>query len=113
MADACIFIMNKIDFSELKKRNKEEIRNTHINIGTGEEISISQLSYEVKKITGFGGKLFFNSEKPEGTLRKVTDCSKLHSLGWKSKTSLALGIEKMQDELINKDSVVIESKESA
>lgn len=113
MADACIFIMNHIDFSELKKRNKEEVRNTHINIGTGQEISISQLSYEVKKITGFGGKLFFNSEKPEGTLRKVTDCSKLHSLGWKSRTSLAVGIEKMQDELINKDSLAIGSKESA
>jgi len=60
-----------------------EIRNTHINIGTGIDISIKALAETIKEIVGFQGELYFNSDKPDGTMKKLTDPSKLHTLGWK------------------------------
>jgi GDP-L-fucose synthase len=74
---------------------KEEIRNTHINIGTGKDISIKDLAQMIKEIIGFKGELFFNTDKPDGTMKKLTDVSKLHSLGWKHKVDLREGIEAM------------------
>jgi len=91
MADACVFVMENIDFADVSK-DKLEIRNTHINIGSGEEISIKELALMIKDIVGFGGELYFNSEKPDGTMRKLSDVSKLHSLGWKHKVELRDGI---------------------
>ncbi|WP_319590285.1 GDP-L-fucose synthase [uncultured Draconibacterium sp.] len=114
MADACIFIMENIDFEdvipkELKdvfKKNKQkksqklsangfsktEIRNTHINIGTGKDISISQLANKIKATIGFKGNLYFNKSKPDGTLQKLTDVSKLHALGWQHQIEIDDGI---------------------
>jgi GDP-L-fucose synthase len=92
--------MEEVNFNNLMDNYiSNEIRNTHINIGTGEEISIKDLASLIKEIVGFKGELFFNSTKPEGTMRKVTDCSKIHALGWKHKISLREGIEKMYSEL--------------
>jgi GDP-L-fucose synthase len=72
-----------------------EIRNTHVNIGTGIDISIHDLAHTIKKIVGFQGELYFNADKPDGTMKKLTDVSKLHSLGWKHSVELEDGIEKM------------------
>jgi len=94
MAEASVFIMENVDFQELIK-NKTEIRNTHINIGTGEDISIKELALLIKDIVGFKGNLTFNTLKPDGTLRKLTDVSKLHSLGWKHKVELDQGIKNL------------------
>ncbi|GAB6045615.1 GDP-L-fucose synthase [Caminibacter profundus] len=108
MADACVFLMEKVDFKDLvnikKDSNKscdiisqefKEIRNTHINIGTGQDISIKELAYLIKDIVGFKGEFYFNTSKPDGTMRKVTDVSKLHNLGWQYKTPLKYGIAKI------------------
>ncbi len=92
MADACVYLMENIDFSEMTEGEKE-VRNTHINIGTGIDISIKALAEKVKQAVGFRGRLYFNRDMPDGTLRKLTDCSKLHALGWKHKVSLDEGIE--------------------
>lgn len=81
MADACIFLMENY--------NGEE----HVNIGTGEEVSIKQLAETVKEIIGYKGELLFNSDKPDGTPRKLTDITKLHELGWKHSINLREGIE--------------------
>lgn len=81
MADACIFLMENY--------NGEE----HVNIGTGEEVSIKQLAETVKEIIGYKGQLLFNSDKPDGTPRKLTDITKLHELGWKHSINLREGIE--------------------
>ena len=94
MADACVFLMEKINFCDIIKVNKE-IRNTHINIGTGEDISIKELALLIKKIVGYEGGLYFNSKKPDGTMVKLTDSSKLHKLGWKHKIDLEEGIKKV------------------
>ncbi len=96
MAEACIFLMQKVDFNDLSS-DKSEVRNCHINIGTGEDISIKELAELVKKIVGYKGKLVYNTEKPDGTMRKLMNVSKLHSLGWRHKTGLEEGIKKMYE----------------
>ena len=65
-----------------------------INIGTGKDISIADLALLIKDIVGFRGRINFDTEKPDGTPRKVVDVSRLNSMGWKAKTSLMDGIEK-------------------
>ena len=95
MADACVFIMEKRDFSDCYPPDTKEIRNTHINIGTGVDISIKDLAQLVKNKVGFRGNLFFNTEKPDGTLKKLTDVSKLHGLGWQHTVGLEAGIVQM------------------
>jgi len=91
MADACVFLMENRDFKDTFSTSKE-IRNTHINIGTGVDISIRELAETIKKIVGFKGELYFNDTKPDGTMVKLTDPSKLHGLGWKHKVELEDGI---------------------
>ncbi len=94
MANACIHIMKNVNFSDLHN-SKEEIRNTHINIGTGEEISIENLAKLIAQVIGYSGDFHFDSTKPDGTMRKLTDVSKLHSLGFKHEISLREGIERV------------------
>jgi GDP-L-fucose synthase len=96
MADACVFVMENINFSDLTK-NQKEVRNTHINIGTGKEISIAELASTIQTIIGYNGRIIYNSEKPDGTMRKLTDPSKLHSLGWKHSVELPDGIRNMYE----------------
>ena len=85
-----------------QRTKRREIKNTHINIGTGKEISIKELAETIKKIVGFKGELYFNTNKPDGTMRKLTNSSKLESLGWKYKIDLQEGISKMYDWYISK-----------
>lgn len=96
MADACVFVMENVDFSDLRGTQKE-VRNCHINIGTGKELSIKQLVHLIAEKIGFEGDLVFNVTKPDGTMRKLTDPSKLHNLGWKHKIELPEGIQQMYD----------------
>jgi GDP-L-fucose synthase len=93
MANACIHIMRNVNFSDLIQ--SDEIRNTHINIGTGEEISIENLAKLIADVVGYSGQFQFDSNKPDGTMRKLTDVSKLHSLGFKHEISLREGIERV------------------
>jgi GDP-L-fucose synthase len=116
MADACVFLLENRDFSdvitnEVKQSSNDtctptsiktsEIRNTHINIGTGVDISIKELAELIQNIIGFKGELKFNTDKPDGTMVKLTDPSKLHSLGWKYKVELEDGIRNMYEWYLN------------
>lgn len=92
MADACVFILENRDFKETYESDNKEIRNTHINIGTGIDISIKELALVIKKIIGFKGELYFDETKPDGTMIKLTDPTKLRALGWKHKVELEDGI---------------------
>ncbi|WP_295422361.1 GDP-L-fucose synthase [Sulfurovum sp.] len=108
MADACIFLMENRNFQDTylakdgantsctpNEIKKQEIRNTHINIGTGVDISIKALAETIKDIIGFKGELYFNTDKPDGTMKKLTDVSKLHQLGWQHTVELRDGIDEM------------------
>lgn len=96
MADACVYILEKITFLDMCT-NTQEIRNTHINIGTGVDISIKELAFLIKNIIGYQGELIFNTNKLDGTLEKLTNVSKLHQLGWHHKIELEEGINLMYE----------------
>lgn len=92
MAEACVHVMENVSFKELASGN--EVRNTHLNIGIGEDLSISDLAIMVKKIVGFKGTIEWDSSKPDGTARKLLDVSKINETGWKAKVKLEDGITK-------------------
>lgn len=111
MADACRFLMEHIQFSDIVEwmlgpQDQLEVRNSHINVGTGKEISIKDLSCLVKSIIGFNGDLFFNKERADGTLRKFTDISKLRNLGWSHSVELKEGVQRMFRELVQSHGVL-------
>ena len=95
MADACIFLLENRDFEHTFSNLDQEVKNTHINIGTGIDISIKELADQIKLTIGYKGSFNFDFSKPDGTMRKLTNVSKLHSLGWKHSVSLNKGVEKM------------------
>lgn len=101
MADASVHVLLNVDFEDCCKDAPmgpggiTEIRNCHINIGTGEEISIKELSSKIAAAVGFGGEICWDGSRPDGTPRKLTDVGKLHSLGWKHSVSLDEGIQKL------------------
>ena len=88
MADASVFIMEQVDFKDAR---------SHINIGTGKEISIKALAELIMKTVGYTGKLTFDSSKPDGTMRKLTDPSKLHALGWHHRIEIEEGVQRMYE----------------
>jgi GDP-L-fucose synthase len=96
MADACVYLMENSDFEDMVRVSdisNNEIKNTHLNIGTGIEVSIKELAYLVKETIGFKGTIKFDPTKPDGTPRKLTDPGKLHALGWKHNIDLKDGIK--------------------
>ncbi len=92
MADACIYILNNINFKDLASSSKE-IRNTHINVGSGKDISIKELAELIKEIVGYKGDLVFDQTKPDGTMQKLLDITKLKRFGWQEKIKLKDGIQ--------------------
>jgi len=85
LADACVFLMENCDCDQI---------GSCINIGTGEDLTITELATTISKIVGFDGKLIFNPNHPDGTPRKLLDVSKITSLRWKAKTSMVEGIKR-------------------
>ena len=126
MADASVHVLLNVDFSDIigiknyssvflgaktdgavDRNNSEgrggaipslgEIRNCHINVGTGKELTIRALSELVVKAVGFTGTVEFDASKPDGTPRKLIDVEKLHSLGWTHKVEIEDGVQKLFD----------------
>lgn len=92
MADACVFIMNNVNFIDLV--TSQEIKNTHINIGTGVDLTIKQLANLIQNQISYRGDIEFDTTKPDGTFKKLQDISKLSNLGWKHKVSIQEGISR-------------------
>jgi GDP-L-fucose synthase len=82
LADACLFLMNNYNSSDI------------INIGTGKDLTIKELSFMIKQVVGYKGNIIFNSYKLEGTPRKILDVSKLNKIGWHYKIELNDGLSK-------------------
>lgn len=91
MADASVYCLEHINFEDVRGTSAE-VRNCHINIGSGKEITIKQLAELVKSTVGYHGNIEWDSTKPDGTLRKLTDVSKLHSLGWRHTMEIEDGV---------------------
>ena len=96
MADACVYIMENVDFCDLKGVGND-IRNCHINIGTGIEISIADVTRLVSQTIGYTGTIVFDDSKPDGTMRKLTDVTKLHALGWHHRIEIDEGVTRLYD----------------
>ncbi len=99
MADATVHIMLNVSFEQLCElsTDKKEVRNTHINIGSGIELSIAELAEKIRQTVGYEGSIVWNADKPDGTMRKLCDVSKLHRLGWHHKVELDEGISRLYD----------------
>lgn len=97
MADATVHVMLNVSFKDLVNlcADRKDIRNTHINIGTGLELTIAELAEKIKKEVGFKGNIVWNPEKPDGTMRKLCDVTKLHDLGWHHSVDLDEGIARL------------------
>jgi GDP-L-fucose synthase len=104
VADACVFIMNNIEFKDIKSLDSQasaEIKNTHINIGAGKDLRISDLAKLIKGIIGFKGQFLWDDSKPDGIYRKFLDTGKIYQIGWKGRTELEEGIKKVFDNYSN------------
>lgn len=103
MADASVHVLLNVDFKDTydtSVKNADgitEIRNCHINVGTGKEISIKECAEKIMKEIGFKGELRWDRSKPDGTLKKLTDVTKLHNLGWRHKIEIDEGIYKLYE----------------
>lgn len=96
MADACLFVMNRVDAPELY-----DMGITHLNVGTGRDVTIAQLADIVQQIVGYKGSVVYESDKPDGTPRKLLDVSRLNSLGWQDKIDLRQGIQATYEWFLN------------
>lgn len=124
MADASVHLLLNVDFADIigerkyssvhygvgadgvADRNRSvgrggaipalgEIRNCHVNVGTGSEITIKELAHLVARTVGFEGEIVFDASKPDGTMRKLTDVTKLHNLGWRHKVDVEEGVVRL------------------
>lgn len=108
LALACLYILENIDFADLIEKEfaidkvesppQKEIRNLHINIGTGKDISIRELAEMIKEIAGFNGIIAWDSTKPDGTYQKLLDVNRLESYGWRPKIKFKDGIKRVFEE---------------
>ena len=89
MAEASLFLMN-LDAETYRAQTEPNL--SHINVGTGEDISIAGLAQIVAEVTGFSGRFVFDASKPDGTMRKLMDVSRLAHMGWRARTPLKQGI---------------------
>lgn len=99
MADASVHVLLNVHFSDILKEQEQsgskDIRNTHINIGTGIEHTIARTAMMVRDAVGFNGDIVWDSSKPDGTMRKLCDVTRLHRLGWHHTMELEDGIRNL------------------
>jgi len=97
MADACVYLMNQLDANHLYN----ELKQTHVNIGTGEDITIKDVAEIVKDVIGFKGTIVWDTSKPDGTPKKQLDVTLLNSLNWKHTISINEGITQVYNTYLN------------
>jgi GDP-L-fucose synthase len=96
LANACVYLMENVDFKQFAS-GLEEVRNTHINIGVGEDISIFDLANKVKSIVGYKGEIIWDDSKPDGTYQKLLNVDKLNKAGWKARIGFDDGISSVYE----------------
>ena len=101
MADASVHILLNVDFADTYDKQERDIRNCHVNIGTGKEISIREVAALIQREVGFKGEVRWDASKPDGTMRKLTDVTKLHKLGWHHKVEIEEGVSRLYKWYLN------------
>lgn len=104
MADATVHVLLNVGFDRLRG-DRDEVRNCHINIGTGKELTIARLAELVKKTVNYKGRICWDARHPDGTMRKLCDVSKIHSLGWHHSVELEDGVRKLYDHYLDGSSL--------
>lgn len=102
MAEASLFVF---DLDKATYNANTEPMLSHINVGYGEDVTISELAHLVAQVTGFGGEIVFDTGKPDGTMRKLMDSSRLGAMGWKPSVALADGVEDTYQWFLDQGSV--------
>ncbi len=97
MADASVHVLLNVDFKDTYREGEKEIRNCHINVGTGKEISIHDVAALIQKEIGFKGEIRWDASKSDGTMKKLTDVTKLHDLGWHHKVEIDEGVHRLYE----------------
>lgn len=97
MADASVHVLLNVDFKDTYDPNTPEVRNCHINVGSGKELTIRSLAEKVVAEVSFKGSLLWDATKPDGTPRKLIDVSKLHQLGWHHQVEIDEGIHRLYE----------------
>ena len=92
LAEACVFLLEKIDYADVAFEDETGTVQSHLNVGSGREVTIRELAETVREVIGFKGEIEWDSSKPDGTPRKLMDSTKLQKLGWKAEIGLAEGI---------------------
>ena len=105
MADACVYLMEKVNIRDIIDLNQSNASDDFhppqfLNIGTGEEITIGELSNKIKELVGFKGEIVFDKTKPDGTMRKATDTTLLKKLGYRHKYDLDSGLARTYGEYL-------------
>ena len=95
MADASVHVLLNVDFKDTYDPSDKEVRNCHINVGTGKEVTIREAAEKIIREIDFKGELCWDTSKPDGTPRKLTDVTKLHRLGWHHKVEIDEGIHRL------------------
>lgn len=93
LAEACVFLLESVDYKNIAFEDKTGTVQAHINIGSEKEVTIRDLAETIREVVGFQGKLVFDTSKPDGTLRKFMNSTRLRKLGWEPKIELKNGIE--------------------
>ena len=95
MADASVHVLLNVDFKDTFAPDAREVRNCHINVGTGKELTIRACAEKIRSQVGFMGEIVWDRSKPDGTMKKLTDVSKLHGLGWHHQVEIDEGIGRL------------------
>jgi GDP-L-fucose synthase len=102
LAEACVFLVENADYKEMAFTDESGTVQSHINVGSGKEVTIKELAETVKEEFGFKGKIVWDSSKPDGTPRKLMDSSRINALGWKPQVSLKDGITRAYADFLSR-----------
>ena len=97
LADASVHVLLNEDFKDTYAPGERDIRNCHINVGTGKELTIREVAEKIMAEIGFKGELRWDASKPDGTMRKLTDVTKLHRLGWHHTVEIDEGVHRLYE----------------
>ena len=101
LGDACVFLLENVNYQDLAFTDESGTVQSHINIGSGHEVSIKELAETIAKVVGYKGDIIWDTSKPDGTLRKLMDSSKINAFEWEAKTTLDCGIQSAYADFIH------------